>query len=53
MKKISNYGCYGYNRLKRTSVATIAPPIVNSKHNNSFSFTSTGSPGTEGTYLYV
>ena len=39
IKRISNYGCYGYNRLKRTSVATIAPPLVDSKHCHSFPFT--------------
>ena len=38
IKRISNYGCYGSNRLKRTSVATIAPPLVDSKHYNSFAF---------------
>ena len=32
------YGCYGYNSLKITSVATIAPPLVDSKHYNSFPF---------------
>ena len=37
IKRISNYGCHGYNRLKRTAVATIAPPLVDSKHYNSFS----------------
>ena len=31
-------GCYGYNNLKITSVATIAPPLVDSKHYNSFPF---------------
>ena len=38
IKRISNYGCYGYNRLKITSVATVAPPLVDSKHYNSFPF---------------
>ena len=32
------YGCYGYNSLKITSVATMAPPLVDSKHYNSFPF---------------
>ena len=31
LKRISNYGCYGYKRFKRTSVATIAPHLVDSK----------------------
>ena len=38
IKRISSYGCYGYNRLKRTSVVTIAPPLVDSKHYNSSPF---------------
>ena len=38
IKRISNYGYYGYNRLKRTSVTTTAPPLVDSKHYNSFPF---------------
>ena len=38
INRISNYGCYGYNRLKRTSVATVAPPLIDSKYYNSFPF---------------
>ena len=38
IKIISNYDFYGYNRLKKTSVATVAPPLVDSKHYNSFPF---------------
>ena len=34
--------CYGYKRLKRTSVATIASRFVDSKHYNSFPFTLIG-----------
>ena len=42
VKKMSNYGIYGYNKLKRASVATIAPPLVDSKHYNSSSVTPIG-----------
>ena len=38
IKRISKYSCYGYNSLKKTSVPTIAPPFVDSKHYNSFPF---------------
>ena len=31
-------GCYGYNSLKITLVATIAPPLVDRKNYNSFPF---------------
>ena len=45
IKRISNYGCYGYNRLKKHRwhwVLTIAPPLVDIRHYNSFPFTPIG-----------
>ena len=42
IKRILNYDCYGDNRLKRTSIATIAPPFIDSKHYNLFPFTPIG-----------
>ena len=42
IKRLSNYGCYGYDSLKRTSVTIVAPPLVDSKHYNSSPFTPIG-----------